>query len=258
MNKPKRFAQKRTWFSNVPPASKFLKNMETIKRLLSDVGDAKRGATPFNPKKLTETSRDEFVLGPLIAGGGGVLTVVSQLGQYLDKMPAHLLNPGKNVGLALLIVGALQMFKNPIRGMIGKLNIDDFQKLMQERIVFTYGAGSQHTFDVGTFEDYLSNPSLLPQAVFDKFGKGHTYNEKLVRLTSKSAKDLEKIAIIVENVDRATMAALLAAAGVAISSGQVFRLMELSKGRDSQDTKSRITTRKELIDRANRIKKKQQ
>lgn len=256
MNKPKRFAQKRTPFSDVPAASEFFNNMEVIKKLLSDVGDAKRGATPFNPKKLTETSKDEFFFGPFAFTAGAVVTGINQMGQYLDKMPLFLTNILRNVGMVLLIAGAFQMLKNPIRGMIGKLNIDDFQKLMKERIIFTYGAGSQQTFDVGTFEDYLRNPSLLPKAVSATLSKGQSYDESLVGLTSKSARTLEKIAIITENVDRATMSALFAAAGITISSGSIFRLMELSKGRDSKDPNSRITSQQDLVERAKRIEKR--
>ena len=44
---------------------------------------------------------------------------------------------------------------------------------------------------------------------------------------AKSAENLEKIAVIVENVDRTTMAALFAAGGLVISNGAVNRLIEL-------------------------------
>ena len=259
MNKPRRFAQapRRMYpLSNVPAASEFFNSMETIKKLLSDIGDAKRGATPFNPKKLTETSKDEFFYGPFAAGLGGAVAIGAQMSQYLEKIPAFISNPLKQIGLTLIILGALQSIKNPIRGFIGKLNIDDFQKLMKERIVFTYSAGGVQRFDVGTFEDYIKNPSLLPKAVSRTLSQGQSYDESLVALTPKSAENLEKIAVIVENVDRTTMAALFAAGGLVISNGAVNRLIELSKGRDPENPNTRIKSQKDLVERARSIQKK--
>lgn len=259
MNKIRRFSAApptRGPLSSVPGVSDIMNNMNVIKRLLSNAGDATRGKTPFNPKKLNQTSEDEFLLGPVLTGIGGVTAAASAVSQYLTKVPAFITNRATYMALCGLLIGILQMAKNPIRGVIGKFNIDGFRDLMKERIVFTYAANSQVKFDVGTFEDYLLNPDILPKAIAGSLPQGTGYNESLVGLTRDSAETLEKISIIVENVDRATMASLLSAAGLTIASGGVLKLIELSKGRDAADPKSRLKSQKELAERARSIQKR--
>ena len=52
------------------------------------------------------------------------------------------------------------------------------------------------------------------------------------------------------------MASLLSAAGLTIASGGVLKLIELSKGRDAADPKSRLKSQKELAERARSIQKR--
>jgi hypothetical protein len=259
MNKIRRFSASpptRGPLSNVPGVSDIMHNMNVIKRLLSDVGDATRGKTPFNPRKLSETSGDEFVLGPVLTGIGGVTAAASAVSQYLTKIPAFISNRVTILALCGLLIGILQMAKNPIRGIVGKFNVNGFQDLIKKRAVFTYAAGSQNIFDVGTFEDYLKNPDILPKKIAPTLPQNASYDESLVGLTQDSAETLEKISIIVENVDRATMASLLSVAGLTIASGGVMKLIELSKGRDAADPKSRLESQEYLKQRSKSIGRK--
>ena len=117
MNKPRRFAQTppRTWFSGVPGVSDIYDNMNVIKRLLSDLGDANRGQTPFNPKKLTETSKDEFAQGPLVAALGAALGAVMLLLLWLS---IFLATTGLLVGCCSIINLASLVTTELLKGII--------------------------------------------------------------------------------------------------------------------------------------------
>jgi hypothetical protein len=127
---------------------------------------------------------------------------------------------------------------------------------MKKRAVFTYTDGPVAIFDVGTFEEYLKNPDILPKAISLSLPQSKNFDEKFVGLTQDSAETLEKISIIVENVDRATITSLLSAAGLYIASGGVMKLIELSKGRDAADPNSRLKSQEDLAKRSKSIRRK--
>ena len=256
MNKPRRFAQTppRTWFSGVPGVSDIMDNMNVIKRLLSDLGDANRGLTPFNPKKLTETSKDEFAQGPLVAALGAGAGMASALNQYLGKLPAIFTYKAQEFALYAFLIGVIGMGKNPARKQISRFNIDGFRDLMKKKIVFTYSSGTKNEFDVGTFEEYVQNPSILDKMLMPELKRqGLEFNEKELGLTRESAATLEKLALISENVDRSVVAALLGASGLVISAGHVMKLIELSNRRDAADPESRLKPQNYLKERAKSI-----
>ena len=96
----------------------------------------------------------------------------------------------------------------------------------------------------------MKNPDILPKAISRTLPQSKNFDEQFVGLTKDSAETLEKISIIVENVDRATVASLVSVAGLTLASGGIMKLIELSKGRDAADPKSRLKSQDELEKRA--------
>jgi hypothetical protein len=253
MNKIRRFSAgppTKGPFSEVPGFRDIMTNMNVIKKLLSKADEMKSVKVNLDSK---ETSKTEFVLGPVLTGIGGVTAAATALNQYLTKLPSTLTNRVTFMALCGLLIGILTMAKRPIKGIVGKFNVDGFQDLMKKRAVFTYTDGPVAIFDVGTFEEYLKNPDILPKAISRTLPQSKNFDEQFVGLTKDSAETLEKISIIVENVDRATVASLVSVAGLTLASGGIMKLIELSKGRDAADSKSRLKPQEYFKQRAKSI-----